>query len=88
MLLLLSCASAAAAAAAAPPRAAVVYLTTTRPKDLAELKVSLAATWENFLVRFPQYPVVVVHEGDFTDVHEREVRGFAPVGREQRSLRR
>ena len=63
-----------------PLRAAVVYLTTTRPKDLAELKVSLHATWENFLVRFPQYPVLVVHEGDFTPAHEREVRDAAPVG--------
>jgi hypothetical protein len=75
---LLSLLSLLCVAHAAPPKAAVVYLTTARSKDIAELKQSLVHTYENFLSLFPYYPVLVVHEGDFTPALEAEVLAVVP----------
>ena len=78
MRCLLSLLSLLCVAHAAPPKAAVVYLTTARSKDIAELKQSLVHTYENFLSLYPHYPVLVVHEGDFTPALEAEVLAVVP----------
>jgi hypothetical protein len=61
-------------------RGVVVWLTTARPNDLADLHTSMELFHRNVNLKY-SYPVIVFHEGDLTESHQRDLQSQIPSTR-------